>query len=119
MDILQNLGEAIKETLEDIKNDKLEKKDLLKNSNISSEELELAQKLDAVQEYTLDRYEGNIAVLENRKTGKMENVDKSKLPDNLEEGSILKCINGKYIFDKEKTEEISRQIHQKTKNLWK
>ena len=92
---------------------------LLKNSNISSEELELAQKLDAVQEYTLDRYEGNIAVLENRKTGKMENVDKSKLPDNLEEGSILKCINGKYIFDKEKTEEISRQIHQKTKNLWK
>ena len=93
MDILQNLGEAIKETLEDIKNDKLEKKDLLKNSNISSEELELAQKLDAVQEYTLDRYEGNIAVLENRKTGKMENVDKSKLQNNLEEGSILKCIN--------------------------
>ena len=36
MDILQNLGEAIKETLEDIKNDKLEKKDLPKNSNISS-----------------------------------------------------------------------------------
>ena len=117
MDILQNLGEAIKETLEDIKNDKLEKKNLLKNSNISSEELELAQKLDAVQEYTLDRYEGNIAVLENRKTGKMENVDKSKLPDNLEEGSILKCINGKYIFDKEKTEEISTPTSEPASHL--
>ena len=40
MDILQNLGEAIKETLEDIKNDKLEKKNLLKDCNISREELE-------------------------------------------------------------------------------
>lgn len=119
MDILQNLGEAIKETLEDIKNDKLEKKDLPKDSNISNEEFELAQKLNAVQEYTLDRYEGNMAVLENRETGKIEHIDKSKLPDNLEEGSILKCINGKYIFDRAKTEEISEQIHQRTKNLWK
>lgn len=119
MDILQNLGEAIKETLEDLKNDKLQKDNIPKSSNISNEELELAQKLDAVQEYTLDRYEGNIAVLENRKNGKMENVDKSKLPDNLKEGSILKCINGKYIFDKVKTEEISSKIEQKANDLWK
>ena len=119
MDILQNLGELIKETLEDVKNDKLQKNSLSSNTNISNEELELAQKLDAIQEYTLDRYEGNIAVLENRKTGKMENIDRSKLPENLEEGSIIKCINGKYIFDKVKTEELSKKMEQKIDNLWK
>ena len=119
MDILQNIGELIKETLEDVKNDKLQKNSLSSNTNISNEELELAQKLDAIQEYTLDRYEGNIAVLENRKTGKMENIDRSKLPENLEEGSIIKCINGKYIFDKVKTEELSKKMEQKIDNLWK
>ena len=119
MDILQNIGELIKETLEDVKNDKLQKNSLSSNTNISNEELELAQKLDAIQEYTLDRYEGNIAVLENRKTGKMENIDRSKLPENLEEGSIIKCINGKYIFDKVKTEELSKKMKQKIDNLWK
>lgn len=90
----------------------------INNSQISEAEIEVANKLDAVQEFTVDRFEGNIAVLENRKTGEMQNIEKSKLPTNVKEGSILKCINQKYLLDDSQTKNVEERIKNKMDNLW-
>lgn len=113
---LENLGKSIQKTIE--------KQNERKNINVSevegieNEEIELANKLDAVEEYTIDRFEENIVVIEDRKTGKMKNIEKEKIPENTKEGDIIKCINGKYFLDKEETEKIENEIEEKYKNLW-
>ena len=67
---LENLGKSIQKTIE--------KQNERKNINVSeiegieNEEIELANKLDAIEEYTIDRFEENMAVLEDRKTGRMK-----------------------------------------------
>lgn len=108
------LGQEIQKTIEkkSIKNQNLEEQ------GINQDEIQLAQKLDAVEEYTIDRFEENIAVLEDRKTGKIKNVDKQKIPENCKEGDIIKCINGKYFLDKEETEKVEKEIQDKYNNLW-
>lgn len=90
----------------------------LENASISQEEIELAQKLDAVEEYSIDRWEEDVAILENRETGKIIQVDKSKLPENSKEGDILKKVNGKYSLDKKRTEEETNRIKNKMDDLW-
>ena len=70
------------------------------------------------QELTIDRFEGNIAVCEDRKTGKMIEVDISLLPENCAEGTVLKYQNGRYEIDNKKQEEISSRIQNKMDNLW-
>lgn len=95
-----------------------ENKIKLENANISQEEIELAQKLDAIEEFSIDRLEEEIAVLENRKTGKIIEIERNKLPENSKEGDILKKINGKYSLDAEKTVEESNRIRDKMNDLW-
>jgi len=68
--------------------------------------------------YTLDRFEGDFAVCEDRQTRQMINIKKDKLPDGVEEGSVLKYKNGKFELDKEKQEEIEDRIKKKMDNLW-
>lgn len=117
MDIFENLGEAIKETLENA----VEKSKANVNtngSNLSNDEVELAKKLDAIEEFTIDRFEGDFAVLEDRNTGKMLDVKKEDLPENVKEGDILDKINGKYTVNPEKTLETKERIKDKMKNLW-
>ena len=86
--------------------------------NTTSEEIELAKKLDAIEEYSVDRFEDDIAVLEDRKTGKIKNISQKDLPDNVEEGSILKCINGKFVIDEELTRNERAKIKEQMDNLW-
>lgn len=81
-------------------------------------ELELAKKLDAIQEFSVDRIEGDIVVLENRENGKILNIEKSKLAFDIQEGDILKYVNGRYILDKEKTKSETEQIKKQMDDLW-
>ena len=113
---LENLGKSIQKTIE--KQNERKDIDVSEVEGIENEEIELANKLDAVEEYTIDRFEENMAVLEDRKTGKMKNIEKEKIPENTKEGDIIKCINGKYFLDKEKTEKVENEIEEKYKNLW-
>jgi len=117
LDFLENLEQAIKKTLSKEKNKKINLENI-DNKNITQEEIELAQKLDAVEEFTIDRFEGNMVILEDRKTGKMLNVNKNEIPSEVVEGDILKRINGKYIIDNNKTQEISDRIKKKMDDLW-
>ena len=86
--------------------------------NTTSEEIELAKKLDAIEEYSVDRFEGEYAVLENRKTNETKNVKKDMLPENIKEGSILQYVNGKYTYNEELTKEETNRIQEKMNKLW-
>lgn len=116
LDIFEKIANEIQNNFK--KNVDEKKIENIHNENINTEELELAQKLNAIDEFTLDRFEGNIAVLEDRNTRKTKNIDKNKIPKYTKEGDILKCINGKYYLDKERTKEIELDIQNKYKNLW-
>jgi len=118
LNFFENLGEAIEKTIES----NLEKRKTnsnIKGSNLSENEIELAQKLNAIEEFTIDRFEENIAVLENRKTGEIMNISKDSLPQEVKTGDILKKINGKYFIDDGKTQEIAQRIESKMNDLWK
>ena len=100
----------IQQKMPDIKNE-------IKQNN-TSEEMELAKKLDAVEEYSVDRFEGEYAVLENRKTNETKNVKKDMLPENIKEGSILQYVNGKYTYNEELTREETKKIQDRMNKLW-
>ena len=61
LNLFENLNDRINKTLEKAKKEKS-----IKPSNIYEDELNLAKKLDAIEEYTIERFEENIVVLENR-----------------------------------------------------
>lgn len=113
-DFLDKIQEISQKVIEENQEKKLE----ISNSDINQTEIELAKKLDAIQEFSVDRFEGDIAVLENRENGNRINVERNKLPNNLKEGDILKCINGKYSLDKDRTIDETNRIRDKMNNLW-
>ena len=108
LNFLEELGKAVEKTIN-------KERDI---KGIKAEEVELAQKLDAIEEYTIDRFEENMAVIEDRKTWKMKNIRKEKLPIQSKEGDIKKCINGKYFLDIEETEKIEKDMQEEYNNLW-
>lgn len=69
--------------------------------------------------YTLDRFEGNFAILENRTTKKMTDIPISNIPSNAKEGDILKLSNGSYVIDYKETNIFSDRIRYKMDNLKK
>lgn len=94
-------------------------KDIKKTDNsIENTELDLAKKLGVILEFSIDRIEENIVILENRRTSESIKVEKSKLPSNIKEGDILKCINGKYMLDKDRTINETERIKNKMDGLW-
>ncbi len=113
-----DLGEIGKEILENISKTMDNEKIIDKSEKLTKDEIELAQKLDAIEEFTLDRIEGNIAVLEDRNTGKIIKIEKDKLPKETKDGDILDKINGKFILNVEKTNNIAQRISDKMKEIW-
>lgn len=113
-DFLEKIQEISKKTLEE----KQERNIEIEGSNINLTEIELAKKLKAIQEFSIDRFEEDMVILENRENGNRINVERNKLPSNLKEGDILKCINGKYSLDKERTQEETNRLRNKMNDLW-
>ena len=108
----EELGKAIEKTI------KTENKKINVPEKIKNEEIELAQKLDAIEEYTIDRFEENMAVIEDINTGKIKNISQQLVPSEAKEGDIIKCINGKYFLDIEETKKVEKKIKEKYNNLW-
>lgn len=69
--------------------------------------------------YTVDRIEDNIVVLENRKSGEIEDIEKKLFPSNIKEGDIVFLENGKYIIDEVKTREVKNNIRDRFNKLKK
>lgn len=66
----------------------------------------------------VDRIEDEIAVCENRANGVMINIQLSKLPEGVREGSVIKYFDGKYRIDSEKQKNIEDRIKEKMDSLW-
>ena len=80
---------------------------------------EIAERLEKMeQELVIDRFEGNIAICEDRKTGKKVELLKENLEEGLKEGDIIKEENGKYIKDAKLQEETEKRIEEKMNRLW-
>ena len=101
--------------------------DLLNNINRGQNEIdmekfqrELTNKLEEMESrFTIDRFEGDVVVLENRDTGEMLNVNKKDIPQDAKEGTILKLNKDKYEIDIEEQRIVEDRIKNKMKNLWK
>ena len=80
---------------------------------------ELTERLEMMEkQLVVDRFEENIAVCEDRTTGKTYNIELKNLPQDVREGDIIKLENGKYVKDEKAKEEISDRINEKMNNLW-
>lgn len=93
----------------------------LSNLDINSfiKELESRMKcMSEEKEYTIDRFENDIAICEDRDTKEMINIQKKDLPEGIKEGSILKYRDGKYSINIEKEKEVSERIKEKMDKLW-
>lgn len=64
----------------------------------------------------VDRFEGNYAVIEI--DGKIFNVEKSKVSKEVKEGDILKLVDEMYYKDKKATENRTKKIEDKFKDMW-
>lgn len=90
-----------------------------KNVEIEKFLNELSNKLKNMEDkFTIDRFENDIAVCENRKTGEIIEIEKSKLPLNIKEGTIIKKVNNEFIEDIEENEKTAERIKNKMDNLW-
>ena len=80
---------------------------------------QITERLEKMNEkWVIDRMEGNIAICEERNTGKKKEIAKEQLPEGAKEGSVLKQENGKYVLDRKAQQEIEERIEEKMNNLW-
>lgn len=96
-------------------------KEAISNLDINGFIKELEGRLNGMseeKEYTIDRFENDYAVCENRDTKEMINIPKKDLPEGIKEGSILKLKDGKYSINVDKEKEISERIKDKMNRLW-
>jgi len=85
-------------------------------NNFINEIIERLEKME--QELVIDRFEGNIAICEDRRTGKKIEILKEDLEEGLKEGDIIKEKNGKYVKDTKLQEETKKRIEEKMNRLW-
>ena len=88
----------------------------LSNNSFSNE---LKNKLEKTIFFSIDRFEDDFAICENKTTGEMVNIKKSLLPEFSKEGDILKFENGVYIIDKNSTQNAQTEIKNMVNNLFK
>lgn len=70
--------------------------------------------------YIIDRIEENsIAVCEEYESGKIVHIDRSKLPDNAKEGSVIECVGDKYILNEESANKRKAELSKRVKRLLK
>ena len=69
--------------------------------------------------FTVDRFEDEVAILENHETRKMINISIFKLPNNLKEGDILTVSNGNFILNNEETQSLQKDIQSRFDKLKK
>lgn len=87
--------------------------DELKKYLAVSDSMEKLSKVPENTLFTLDRYESDYTVCENRSTGEMFDIPRLMVDPYARDGDILKLENGKYRIDyneNEKQREISQEL---------
>lgn len=88
------------------------------NSNNSFSK-ELENSISKEPTFSIDRFEGNFAICENKETSEMVNIEKSLLPEDCKVGDIIKFKNGVYLVDKIATQTEKDEIKTMVNNLFK
>ena len=92
----------------------------IRKINISDFINEVIERLEKMEEeLVIDRFEENIAVCEDRKTGKIIEIPIEKIQENVKEGDVIKQVEGIYKKDIERQEEIETEIEDKMNKIWK
>ncbi|MCR4943074.1 MAG: DUF3006 domain-containing protein [Clostridium sp.] len=68
--------------------------------------------------YTVDRFENEYIVLETP-DGKIINIHKNNVLDNVDEGDCLVYKNDYFLLDEKATKERRQEIIEKMKRMWK
>ncbi len=68
--------------------------------------------------YIVDRFEGNYAICENRRTKEMTNIKTEELPEYIAEGDVIVYQHNEYKVDYEKRKETEERIQNKLKNIF-
>lgn len=111
----------------DLNNFEDREKDLINNLNNDERKLHINNFLNQIKEkmhlmqkeiWVIDRFEENIAICENRQTKEIKKIAIDKLPENIQEGSVLNYKNGEYFLDFEEEKNIEKRIEEKMKNIW-
>ena len=89
-----------------------------KNLSNNSFSNELKNQVEKTIFFSIDRFEGDFAICENKTTGEMVNIKKSLLPESSKEGDIIKFENGVYIIDKTATQNAQNEIKNMVNNLF-
>ena len=69
--------------------------------------------------FSIDRFEGEIAVCEELNTKKIIDINKKNLPSNCKEGDIIVFKNGKYEKDIEATKKEKEEVSSMVNSLFK
>ena len=111
---LNSLDNTLEQNVEFYDNSFIDKFiDELKSYLSMTENLEHLEKISDNNFFTLDRYEGNYAICENRATGEMYDIPKFLVNSNAKDGDILRLENSKFEIDFKETEkqkEIVRDL---------
>lgn len=90
------------------------------NFDIGEFQKEVSNKLREMEtRYTIDRFEGDFAICENRQNGEMISIPKEELPEDCQEGTILRK-NAANHFEKDEVEQqkIEKRVQEKMNQLW-
>jgi UDP-glucose 6-dehydrogenase len=67
--------------------------------------------------FAIDRIEKNIVICQNLKTEEMYEFKLESMPKEIEEGSIIKYSNNKFLMDKKSFKNRKKEIEEKMKKL--
>ena len=67
--------------------------------------------------FAVDRIEKNIVICQNLKTEEIYEFNLDSMPDDIEEGAIIKYIHNKFMLDKRAYNKRKKEIEEKMKKL--
>lgn len=89
-------------------------------SEISKLTNDLENEIKKLEEsiWVVDRFEENFAICENTETKEIKKIEKSILPNNIKEGTVLKYNENKYELYSKEQKKIEERIQAKMRRLW-
>lgn len=92
----------------------------MKSTQVSNFMKEISERLKEMEEeLVIDRYEGEIAICENKVTKEKKEIRKEELPKGLKEGSIIRREHGRYVHLEKIEKQTEERIANKMKQIWK
>ena len=70
----------------------------------------IAERLERIPEFTINRFEGNYVVLENRNNSIIRNVPKHLIPEDAVVGDFLRFQNNIYSIDRDAMNELQTSL---------